>query len=184
MSVFARPLTYEDIEHFPNDGYRYEVVNGEWHVTAAPDPSHQNFVGILYLSLAPHVRQRQFGRVYLAPFDVRLGTDLVQPDLVFIRRDRLDRFERGVFVDAPDLVIEVLSPSTRSYDETVKANRYAEAGVPEYWLPDPFARTFRVLVLRDGRYEALAADAHGRFHSTAIPDLVVDPSVLFADLDD
>ena len=184
MSVLTRLLTYEDIEHFPNDGYRYEVVNGELHVTAAPDPSHQNFVGILYLLLAPHVRQQRLGRVYLAPFDVRLGTDLVQPDLVFIRRDRLDRFEKGVFVGPPDLVVEVLSPSTRSYDETVKAERYAEAGVPEYWLPNPFARTFRILVLRDGAYEPLAPDEHGHFHSTVIPDLVVDPLALFADLDD
>jgi Uma2 family endonuclease len=185
MSVLTRPLTYEDLEHFPNDGNRYEVVYGELHVSAAPDPSHQKFLGLLFLLLAPHVRQRRLGEVYFAPFDVRpLGSDLVQPDLVFIRRDRLDRFERGDFVGPADLVVEVLSPSTKSYDETVKAKLYAEAGVPEYWLPDPVDRTFRILVLRAGRYEALAPDEHGRFRSTIIPDLIVDPPALFAELDE
>jgi Uma2 family endonuclease len=185
MSILSRPLTYEDLEHFPNDGKRYEVVFGELHVSAAPDPSHQILLGLVHLLVAPHVRRLRLGQVYLAPFDVRpLGGDLVQPDLVFIRRDRLDRFERGAFVGPPDLVVEVLSPSTKTYDETVKARLYAEAGVPEYWLPDPFARTFLVLVLRDGRYEPLAPDEHGRVRSTVIPDLTVDPTALFADLDD
>ena len=185
MSIPTRPLTYEALEHFPNDGKRYEVVYGELHVSAAPHPSHQQFLGILFLLLAPHVRRLRAGRVYLAPFDVRLsGTDLVQPDLVCIRRDRLDRIEGGDFVGPPDLVVEVLSPSTRTFDETVKARLYAEAGVPEYWLPDPLARTFRVLVLRGGAYEALEPDEQGRFASTAVPDLIIDPAALFAELDD
>ena len=185
MSILTRPLTYEDIEHIPIDGNRYEVVYGELRVSAAPDPAHQEFVGVLYLLLAPLVRRRRLGKVYLAPFDVRpLGGDVVQPDLVFIRREGLDRFERGKFVGPPDLVVEVLSPSTRTYDETVKARLYAEAGVPEYWLPDPFARTFQVLVLREGRYEPVAPDDRGRLRSTIIPDLLVDPAALFAELDD
>lgn len=185
MSVLARPLTWEDLETFPSDGKRYEVVYGELYVSAAPHPSHQQFLGILFLLLGPHVRRRRLGVVYFAPFDVRpLGGDIVQPDLVFIRRDRLDLLDRGDFVGPPDLVVEVLSPSTRTYDETIKARLYAEAGVPEYWLPDPLARTFRVLILRNGAYEPLIPDANGQFHSTVIPDLIVDPAALFAELDE
>ena len=185
MSILTRPLTYLDLEEFPDDGNRYEVVYGELHVTAAPDWLHQDVLAEFTDLVRGHVRARKLGKVLFAPVDVRpFGTDQVQPDLIFIRRERLHLLQRGIFLGAPDLVVEVLSPSTRRFDETRKRQFYAEAGVPEYWIADPHERTLRISVLRNGRYESLAPEADGRLRSTVLPELIVDPVAIFAVLDE
>ncbi len=116
--------------------------------------------------------------------DVRLSPhNVVEPDLLFIRQDRLGIYgSTGPVEGPPDLVVEIISPSSRIVDRTRKAALYADAGVPEYWVVDPEERQFQLLVLADGRYEALDAD-DGRFHSNAIPGLIVDPAALFAGLE-
>ena len=185
MSISTRPLTYLDLEHFPDDGNRYEVVYGELHMTAAPTWEHQDVLGQIYDLLRSHVRARRLGKVFFAPVDVRpLGTDQVQPDLLFIRREQLHLLHGGIFLGVPDLVVEVLSPSTRRFDETRKLQFYAEAGVPEYWIADPQERALRIFVLRDGAYVPVATDPDGRLRSSVLPDLVVDSPSIFAVLDE
>jgi Uma2 family endonuclease len=116
--------------------------------------------------------------------DVRLSLhNFVEPDLLFIRQDRLGTYgSTGLVEGPPDLVVEIISPLSRIEDRTRKAALYADSGVPEYWVVDLEERQFQPLVLADGRYEALDTD-DGRFQSTAIPGLIVDPAALFAGLE-
>ena len=184
MSTLARPLTYLDLERMPDDGKRYEVIYGELYVTAAPDRRHQKLSMILSVRLFNAANATGRGEVYAAPVDVRLlGTDQVQPDLIFIRQERLDRYQGHVVHGPPDLVIEILSPSTRTVDESTKKRFYEEAGVPEYWIFDPVRAEVRPFTLRDGRYVELAAGRDGVFRSEVLPTFALDPVELFAALD-
>lgn len=150
-------LTYEDYLTFPSDGKRYEIVEGELFVTPAPFLRHQSILGALHRVVSNWCHATQSGQVFLAPTDVYLSsTSVVQPDLLFVsaeHRARLgDRFVDG----APDLVVEVLSESTRRYDEITKRNLYASFGVPEYWVVDPELWTIKVYRLVSRRYERIS----------------------------
>ncbi len=180
----ARPLTYDDLRQMPDDRNRYEIINGELLVSPAPSRAHQLLAGALYAVVRAHVRAHRLGDLVFAPVDVRLGPhNIVEPDLLFIRANRRNIYKpKGVVEGPPDLVVEIISPSSSSIDQVRKTALYASAGVPEYWLPDPEHRTFRMLVLEDGVYHD-AEPVDGRFHSTVIGGLVIDPEELFADLD-
>jgi Uma2 family endonuclease len=148
--------TYEDYARLPDDGRRYEVLRGVLYVTAAPSPIHQivlrNFVRHLVLFLDAH----PVGEFFLSPTDLILPHGLtapVQPDLFYVRGPEWKGTITGRFMEGvPDLVLEVLSPSTRRYDRQTKSAVYAQAGVSEYWLVDPLARTIEVFGLRNGAY--------------------------------
>jgi Uma2 family endonuclease len=149
--------TYDDYLLFPEDGLRHELIGGEHYVTPAPTRKHQIAAGNLYRLLSVFVYEGKLGRVFFAPFDVILSTeDVVEPDLLYISKERSSiEEERGAF-GAPDLVIEILSDSTRNRDETLKHSLYQAAGVLEYWLVDPDAETVRVERLGDGAYQLAA----------------------------
>ena len=123
------------------------------------------------------------GRAYFSPVDVRFSAhDLVQPDLIYIRRERLHLYRGHIMDGPPDVVMEVISPSNRDYDITEKARLYERYAVPEYWVFDPENRKITHLALVNGRHRAVEP-VDGLYRSTVIPDLVIDPKVLFADLD-
>ena len=138
-------FTYHDYLLLPEES-RYEIIDGDLQMSPSPTERHQQAAGNLYEVFARFVRERRLGRVLIAPFDVVLSeTDVVQPDILFVAKDRAAIIrDNGVF-GAPDLVIEVLSPATAQRDRTVKAKLYARAGVKELWLVDPEARTIEVL---------------------------------------
>ena len=178
----ARPLTYDDLPETPVDGSRYEIIGGQLLVSPSPTTDHQRLVRRLLLEIGAHVDEHRLGELLPGPVDVRLGVHtVVVPDLLFVRADRLSIVKKALIEGAPDLIVEVASPSTRGRDNIQKAAAYAEAGVPEYWLPDPETRAFRMLVLRDGVYRD-AEPVDGRFRSTVLDGLVIDPDALFADL--
>ena len=182
MSVSIRPLTYEDLVQIPEDGKRYEVIGGELVVTPAPVKKHQK----LSKRLADVLYEQEkagLGEMYYARVDVRLSTNgIVQPDLLFIRRERLGIYlPSGLVEGAPDIVVEILSPSPRGVDLVRKAALYAREGVPEYWVADPDAPALTIYALREGRYEPVPAEP-GTARSPVLPDLVVDLEALFADL--
>ena len=138
-------LTYEDYVLFPDDGRRHEILDGEHYVTAAPYPRHQAILGELHLWIGTFLRQNRLGRVFFAPVDVLLSRhDIVQPDLLFISNERLTALTEKNVQGAPDLVIEVLSPSTRRIDEGLKLERYELLDVREYWTVDPSRNVVRV----------------------------------------
>ena len=124
-------------------------------------------------------RGRPLGQIYFAPIDVRLGDHTLVPDIVFVSRDRLSIVGQKAIVGAPDLVVEILSPSTRRRDLGRKEELYAEYGIREYWVVDPKARSVSVYVLRDGRYKELPQEG-GIARSEVLPVLAIDVAPLFA----
>ncbi len=146
MSVpAALKFTYEDYCLLPEDR-RYEVIDGEPFLTPAPTPNHQDVVLELVSLLREFVTTRRLGRVVLSPCDVVLSQyDILQPDIFFIAAGREGIVGEKYIAGAPDLVIEVLSPSTETRDRVAKAKRYATFGVREMWLVDPAAKTIEVL---------------------------------------
>jgi Uma2 family endonuclease len=130
--------TYEDFARLPEgDGNRYEIIAGELYVSPAPGLRHQKIVTKLTVALDSHVTQFDLGDVLVGPIDVLLADgDYLEPDVVFVRRQRRDiESARGIEA-APDLVVEVLSPSTARRDRTLKRERYMLHGVREYWVVD------------------------------------------------
>ena len=156
-------LTFEQFRELPNDGRRYELVHGEVQVTPSAATRHQFAVQNLYLSLGQFVLKNRLGDLCLAPLDVRLSEETVLvPDLIFISNARAGIIQENWIEGAPDLVVEVLSPSTAGHDRAVKLPIYAQAGVPELWFIDPKAKTVEVLSLQGTKYviEATYAGHH------------------------
>jgi Uma2 family endonuclease len=183
MSTAVRLLTYDDLCQTPDDGKRYEIIGGELIVAPAPNVSHQDVVSYLHGSIWRYLQQlpQPLGKIYTGPLDVRLSPhDIVEPDLLFIRQDRLDILDSGSYaMGPPDLVVEVISPSSRKTDPGAKLRLYARSGIPEYWLVDPATRKFQLFVLREGRYEESPPE-DGLLRSEVITGLALDPAALFA----
>lgn len=173
-------LTYDDLLTTPDDGRRYEIIDGEMLVSASPRRVHQHTAQRVNGLLVAAADEERRGCVFFAPVDVRLSRhDVVQPDLLFIRRERLGIYTpEGIVEGPPDLVVEILSPSSYSIDVLRKAKLYAWAGVPEYWLIDPSARALTVFGLLDGHYEEVPRD-NGFARSLVFPDLRIDVARLF-----
>lgn len=168
--------TYEDYRRLPDDGWRYEVIRGRLYMAPAPRPRHQKTLGRLHLAFSRFVDARDLGELYLAPIDVILPglATPVQPDLSFIRKDRLAIVTEDGIEGAPDLVVEVLSPSNWFADRRVKSEVYAAAGVEEYWIVDPQEGTIEVFVLDSGGYALLDKRGAGeRIRSRSLAGLEV-----------
>jgi Uma2 family endonuclease len=175
-------LTYEDYEAFPDDGNRYEIIDGEVFVTAAPSAPHQRAVTRLARFLDEHVEEHNLGEIYPSPFAVVLSpSDVFEPDVVYISRARSTMIDdRGVMRGAPDLCIEVASESTRKRDRTVKFERYAHFQIPEFWIVDTDAQTVAVFVLeRDSYTPFMIAQGDDPIPSRVLPDLELRASALF-----
>lgn len=149
--------TYEDYLALPDDGRRYEIIEGVLYVTNAPNIDHQFVVSEVVQQMGSFIRQHKLGYVLAAPFEIHLTatTRPVLPDVIFIKSDRWPETGAGYFEGAPDLIVEVLSPSTRRTDQVVKFTTYEQAGVPEYWIVDPKSRSVQVFVLSGREYGLL-----------------------------
>jgi Uma2 family endonuclease len=146
-------LSYRDYATLPADGRCYELHDGALSVTPAPGTRHQRISRNLSELLNEHVTTRGLGEVLYAPLDVILSDiTVVQPDLIYLDRSRQHlASERGV-EGPPALVVEILSPSTRTIDRVTKPFLYARHGIPCLWLVDPEARTIEAFVLERGSY--------------------------------
>jgi len=143
-------FTYEDYVLLPEDR-RYEVIDGELFLTPAPVPYHQLVAKRIFVVLNEHVSQSRLGEAFFAPCDVVLSRfDVLQPDIFFIAAERMSIIGEKYISEAPDLVIEVLSPSTARRDRIAKAKQYAKFGVRELWIADPKRRTIEVFVNAGG----------------------------------
>ena len=132
--------TYAEYARFPDDGNRYEVIDGEVMVTPAPSPRHQHILANLLLALRGYVERHRLG-VVLPDVDLLfVSGQFLRPDLVFVPESaRAGITDRGVELP-PGLIVEVLSPTSRSIDRVKKPRRYGDFGVPEYWVADPQER--------------------------------------------
>ena len=146
--------TYEDYVSLPADGNRYEVIRGVLYMTPAPEFFHQEVNGEFITRLTLWVKDKKLGRVVGPPTDVRLPNvaNPVQPDVAVVLKEHYDRITTRGIEGAPDLVVEIASPSTAIYDRREKLAAYQEAGVQEYWIADPASQTVEVLWLQNGLY--------------------------------
>jgi Uma2 family endonuclease len=173
--------TYQDLELMAPDGRRHEVLDGEWIVTPAPTTTHQTISKALCLELVQQVERSGDGIVFYAPVDVIFSnTRVAEPDLLVVRSARRNIIsERGI-EGAPDLVIEIVSPSSERADREIKRKLYAEERVAEYWLVEP--RTHRVLVLRlaDSAYEVAGEYGPGETATSVAFAFSIDVDRVFA----
>lgn len=139
-------ITWQDVQQLPDDGHRHEAIEGELYVTPAPSIRHQRIARRLLYALETILGAPGLGELFFAPVGVEFPAteEGVQPDLVFV-----SRAQRGIIVEegirgAPDLVVEILSPTTERRDRGIKLKLYASQGVAEYWIVDPDARAVEV----------------------------------------
>ena len=131
-------LTYADYLLFPDDGLRHEIIEGEHYVTASPATRHQRILLNLSYLMQAHLETSPTGEIFFAPFDVLLSEfNVFVPDLIYLSRERSHLLTSKNLQGAPDLAVEILSPSTRSRDMRLKREVYARTGVLEYWVIDP-----------------------------------------------
>ncbi len=169
-------LTYEDYVELPDDGRRYEILDGELEVSPAPAPLHQRVSQNLSSALHVHVRERKLGRVYSAPIDIILApTTVVQPDVVFVSSGREAMVTKRAVEGPPELVVEILSPWSVRRDRVAKAAIYARFGIGHYWLLDPEAHTFEVYEAEGAEYRLAARHGVcGTMRTPFFPDLELD----------
>jgi Uma2 family endonuclease len=148
-------VTYEIYAAMPDDGQRYEIVDGSMELMSpGPSSTHQSISGELEFVLKQSCKSDYL--IYHAPLDVILSeTNVLQPDIMMIHRSRLDIVtERGI-EGSPDLVVEILSPGSRKKDKVIKMRTYAQHGIHEYWIVDSITRTLEQYQLVDSGHYAL-----------------------------
>lgn len=174
-------FSYKDYKSLPeSETKRYELVEGELIMVPSPNEYHQRVSGNLEFILREFVQERDLGRIYDAPFDVHLGDNVAQPDILFVFKERSYVITEEEIKGAPDLVIEILSPATAERDKTYKKVLYARYGVREYWIVDPEKKIIEVLTLKEEGYESF--NIYKKIHtlnSSLLPGLNIKLSEVF-----
>jgi Uma2 family endonuclease len=170
-----RKITYEEYASWPDDGRRYEILDGEAREMSAPGPDHQEVVFRLWKAIDGFLLGSRTGKAYGAPIDVVPEEHwVVQPDVLAVRRENLHIVGRKAVVGVPDLVVEVLSPGTESRDRGVKRDLYGCVGVRELWLVDVDQRVLWQFEIRTGALREVGVHrGSDRFESRAFPGLTV-----------
>ncbi|MCL2221515.1 MAG: Uma2 family endonuclease [Oscillospiraceae bacterium] len=176
--------TYEDYYSWElEEGERWELIDGKAYKMSAPSRVHQEVLGEIFRQLANFLKGKKC-KVYIAPVDVRLNHDtlddtVVQPDVLVVCDENKLSDIRSV-KGAPDLAVEVLSPSNPNHDRVLKFNKYREAGVREFWIVDPTAKTVAVNILTGGYYTTHIHGATGNIPLQAVEGCEVDLDEVFA----
>jgi Uma2 family endonuclease len=178
----AKYYTYDDYITWGDD-VRYELVFGEPRALAAPLVRHQVILGELHLQLGNYLKGKSC-KVFVSPIDVRIFIDdddtIYQPDLIVVC-DKSKIIDGKSFKGAPEIVIEILSPSTALIDKLEKYHNYLKAGVQEYWIVDPDIKTINVFILEDGRYFSYVYGEKDVLRSQVLKDIKVDLAEVFID---
>jgi Uma2 family endonuclease len=162
-------LTYEDYVLLPNDGKRYEILEGELSVTPAPSTKHQTASVNLLVLLSQYIKQRDLGKLFHAPIDLILeSTSVLQPDLLFVSKARQQIITERAIEGAPDLVVEILSPTTSRTDRVTKAQIYSRHSVPAYWIVDTEREAIEIYRLEADGYR-LTVTLQGKTPTAAPP---------------
>ncbi len=172
--------SYDDYAAILEDG-QYEVVDGVLYMSPAPNVDHQEIIGEIFAYLRSFVRTTGLGKVFVAPLDVELSyNNIVQPDVFVLLNEHLDRVTHSRVLGAPDLVVEVTSPSTARHDLREKQDAYARTGVSEYWIVHPDAHMVELLVLENGFYRSLGLFSdEATLPSVVIPDFSTPVGLFF-----
>ncbi|RJQ24722.1 MAG: Uma2 family endonuclease [Peptococcaceae bacterium] len=177
--------TYADYALLP-EGAPYQLIGGKLVMTPAPTTYHQIISMRLEVKLANFVAEKDLGIILYAPVDVYFEEkETYQPDIVFIARDRLHIIEPAKIKGAPDLVVEILSPSTGYYDLKKKARTYARHGVKEYWVVDPEDKSIEVYMGEEGKFVLnQRVEEEGKIESIIIDGLEMETKEIFAQINE
>ena len=177
--------TYADLEAFPEgDGKRYEIIDGELFVTPSPALRHQEILRNLVVRMQQYLDDHPLGTLFFAPLDVVFSDDnVVEPDLLYISKARAERMTKKNIQGAPDLVVEVLSESTRRTDEIRKRKLFERHDVVEYWIVDPELDTIKVFRREGPRFERaaeLSLEGHDTLSTPLLPGFELPLERVFA----
>jgi Uma2 family endonuclease len=173
--------TYEDYAKLP-DYPRYELIDGGFIMTPAPSLDHQGVSFELNTMLGLYLRKHKIGRAFAAPTDVIFDKwNVCQPDFIFVSNERASILSSAGVLGAPDLAIELLSPSTGYYDLTKKKDLYERFGVKEYWIIDPLEHSIDIFANRNGTFELIfSGRGNSEAMSEVLPGFTVEIEELFA----
>lgn len=178
--IISTKYTHADLLSFPEDGKRREIIDGDMFVTPAPKLNHQRILIRLTEAFLNHLSSHPVGELIVSPMDVIFSDfDVLEPDLIFVlneHKEILKDWVRG----APDLVIEILSPTTAARDRGVKLRTYARFGVKEYWIVDPEERAVEVYHLMLEGYELVRTfQQTDTITSSLLPEFALPVSAVF-----
>ena len=171
----AKRWTYEEYYKLEDD-QRYEIIDGQLLMAPAPDIWHQDWLNSLNIFISHYVKRKNLGRLFIAPVDVVLDEEnTVQPDLVFVAAKNVGIIQPRAIFGTPDLLVEVVSPSSARRDRIQKMKLYARFGVTEYWIGDAAKRSLEILTLTKGRYELrCSAKEKGKLSSLVLTGFKFD----------
>ncbi len=186
MLVVSKKISFREFQQmeFDNqDPYFYELINGELLKKSAPKPKHQRAQRNLLFSIHQFVTSGQLGEILPAPVDVFLDEyNVPQPDLVFVSKKRaaIINADEGI-LGAPDLVIEIISPSSVRYDRIDKKELYEQFGIKEYWIVDPSYNSVEIYALQDNRYKLFSFGAENeKVKSSVLKNIELEVSSIFS----
>ncbi len=179
-ATVQKTITYADYLKI-EDGNRYEVFNGDLIMVPAPTLDHQFISKKLVLLLDPFVTSKMLGNVAYAPVDVVFDDETVlQPDILFVKSDNTNILRKESVQGAPDLIVEIISPSSTFYDTVEEKEVYRKHGVSEYWIVFPEEKVIEVLTLENGEYvEFSNSRKDGFVESNIISGLKIDSNEVF-----
>jgi Uma2 family endonuclease len=177
-------LTYEDFLRLPDDGNRYEIIDGELFVNPSPVPQHQRLVRKIVGRFDRYFEEHGGGEVFPAPLDVKFdNVNVVEPDVLVIRTDRASIVGPKNVQGAPNLVVEVLSDGTRRLDEIKKKKLYDQGGVDEYWIVDgelELVKIYRRTAAAFERVAEISTEEGGTITTPLFPEFSLDVHALFS----
>ena len=174
--------TYSDYLQWDDD-VRRELIDGIPYLMAGPNRKHQELSGNLYIQFRAFLENKPC-KVYFAPFDVRLNADtlddtVVQPDLIIVCDH--SKLDDACCKGVPDMVVEILSPSTSRYDKITKWSTYLKAGIREYWIIDPVTQSLAVHILKDGNYITYPYTSNEKAPVHVLEGCTIDLTEVFED---
>ncbi|MBI2367425.1 MAG: Uma2 family endonuclease [Deltaproteobacteria bacterium] len=183
QKIHSSQLTYEDYLQFPDDGKRHEIIEGDHYMTPAPKTKHQRISGNLATAMITVSKQHKLGLVLTAPCAVILSDEnVVQPDLLFVATARAAVVTDDNIQGAPDLIVEILSESSRKKDEVTKRKLYERFGVQEYWIVDPELEIVKIFKLTQqgyGRASELSKETNDVLTTELLPGFDCAVSEIF-----
>jgi Uma2 family endonuclease len=179
--VAKKNYTYQDYLELPDDGNRYEIIEGELVMPPAPYTIHQDICRNIAIELTIYTRKMKLGKIYFAPTDVVLSDiNVVQPDILFISKENLQIITEKNIKGVPDLIVEIISPSTDYYDLFVKKETYERSGIKEYWLVDPQKQWVEIYLNIEQKFKLhQRLDREGVLKSKVLNGFEIDMETVF-----
>ncbi len=174
-------FTYQDYQNLPDDDFRYQLIEGELVMAPAPKIVHQMVKREIEFNLNNFIKDKKIGELLDAPCDVYFDEhNVFQPDILFISKEKLDIITEDNIKGAPDLIVEILSPSSAYYDLIVKKEIYEKSGVKEYWIVDPMRQWIEIHILEQRKFKLRQRlEKQGVLKSSVLKDFKLDIKKIF-----